>query len=128
MSDSRSRRRLDVITEQPFPAYGVWELTLACDHACTHCGSRAGVARDGELSSAEALGVVDQLAALGTREVVLIGGEASLHAGFLAIISAEPLDAPDDARAPGRLVQIRRISASQPVAARAGDRPDRSPT
>ncbi|CAN5868146.1 GDL motif peptide-associated radical SAM/SPASM maturase [soil metagenome] len=88
MSDSRSRRRLDVITEQPFPAYVVWELTLACDHACTHCGSRAGVARDGELSTDEALDVVAQLAALGTREVVLIGGEAYLHGGFLAIVRA----------------------------------------
>jgi radical SAM protein with 4Fe4S-binding SPASM domain len=88
MSDSRARRRLDVITERPFPAYVVWELTLACDHACTHCGSRAGVARDGELSTDEALGVVAQLAELGTRECVLIGGEAYLHAGFLAIVRA----------------------------------------
>ncbi len=88
MNDSRARRRLDVITEQPFPAYVVWELTLACDHACTHCGSRAGVAREGELSTDEALEVVRQLAALGTREVVLIGGEAYLHAGFLEIVRA----------------------------------------
>ena len=86
--DSRARRRLDVIAEQPFPAYVVWELTLACDHACTHCGSRAGVARDGELSTDEALDVVRQLAAMGTREVILIGGEAYLHEGFLAIVRA----------------------------------------
>jgi len=76
------------VTAQPFPAYVVWELTLACDHACTHCGSRAGVARDGELSADEALGIVGQLATLGTREVVLIGGEAYLHTGFLAIVRA----------------------------------------
>ena len=89
MTDSRARRRLDVVAEAPFPAYVVWELTLACDHACTHCGSRAGTARDGgELSTDEALGVVDQLAALGTREVVLIGGEAYLHDGFLQIVRA----------------------------------------
>lgn len=86
--DSRARRRLDVIAERPFPAYVVWELTLACDHACTHCGSRAGVARAGELSTDEAQGVVRQLAALGTREVVLIGGEAYLHPGFLDIVRA----------------------------------------
>jgi radical SAM protein with 4Fe4S-binding SPASM domain len=86
--DSRDRRRLAVVTTQPFPAYVVWELTLACDHACTHCGSRAGVARDGELTTDEALAIVDQLAALGTREVVLIGGEAYLHPGFLAIVRA----------------------------------------
>jgi radical SAM protein with 4Fe4S-binding SPASM domain len=88
MTDSRARRRLDVIAEQPFPAYVVWELTLACDHACTHCGSRAGVPRDGELSTDEALAVVRQLAAMGTREVILIGGEAYLHDGFLAIVRA----------------------------------------
>jgi radical SAM protein with 4Fe4S-binding SPASM domain len=87
-TDSRDRRRLNVITEKPFPAYVVWELTLACDHACTHCGSRAGVARDRELSTIEALGVVDELAAMGAREVALIGGEAYLHPGFLDIVRA----------------------------------------
>ena len=89
MTDSRARRRLDVVAEAPFPAYVVWELTLACDHACTHCGSRAGTPRDaGELSTSEALAVVGQLAELGTREVVLIGGEAYLHEGFLEIVRA----------------------------------------
>lgn len=72
----------------PHPAYVVWELTLACDQPCTHCGSRAGNARDGELSTEEALDVVGELAAMGTKEVVLIGGEAYLHEGHLAIISA----------------------------------------
>ena len=70
------------------PAYVVWELTLACDQPCTHCGSRAGTRRPGELSTAEALKVVTQLAAMRTREVVLIGGEAYLHEGFLEIIAA----------------------------------------
>jgi len=83
-----TRRRLDVIAEARHPAYVVWELTLRCDHACAHCGSRAGVARDGELSTAEALRVVEELAQLETREVVLIGGEAYLHEGFLAIARA----------------------------------------
>ena len=83
-----SRRRLDVIASRHFPAYVVWELTLRCDHACTHCGSRAAVARDDELTTAEALRVVDELAALGAREVVLIGGEAYLHEGFLAVVAA----------------------------------------
>jgi radical SAM protein with 4Fe4S-binding SPASM domain len=85
---SATGRRLDVVRSRPFPAYVVWELTLACDHACGHCGSRAGVARDGELSTEAALGVVEQLAAMGAREVVLIGGEAYLHAGFLAVVRA----------------------------------------
>src|SRR5262245_25723218 len=27
------------------PIYAVWEITLACDLACRHCGSRAGRSR-----------------------------------------------------------------------------------
>jgi radical SAM protein with 4Fe4S-binding SPASM domain len=83
-----ANRRLAVLARDFFPAYVVWELTLACDHACRHCGSRAIVARDNELSTAQALAVVAELAALGAREVVLIGGEAYLHEGFLAVVAA----------------------------------------
>lgn len=82
-----SHRRLGIVRDR-HPAYVVWELTLACDHACTHCGSRAANARDDELTTTEALDVVEQLAALGAREVVLIGGEAYLHEGFLEIVAA----------------------------------------
>ncbi len=70
------------------PRFVVWELTLACDQRCTHCGSRAAEARPNELSAAEALDVVRQLAALGTRELALIGGEAYLHPAFLDIVAA----------------------------------------
>ncbi len=82
---NRERRRLDVLRTSFHPAYVVWELTLRCDHACTHCGSRASAPRKDELSTSEALEVADQLAELGAREVVLIGGEAYLHDGFLQI-------------------------------------------
>ncbi len=82
------RRRLNVLQEPFFPAYVVWELTLRCDHACGHCGSRASRARPEELRTDEALAVVAKLAAMGAREVVLIGGEAYLHAGFLPIVKA----------------------------------------
>jgi radical SAM protein with 4Fe4S-binding SPASM domain len=61
------------------PIYGVWELTLRCDHACSHCGSRAGAARAVELSPAQAQDIAHQLADLGLREVTLIGGEAYLR-------------------------------------------------
>src|SRR3954452_5228321 len=82
-------RRLEVTRDTPLhPAYVVWELTLACDQPCTHCGSRAGEARTKELSTDAALQVVGQLAAAGAREVVLIGGEAYLHPGFLDIVAA----------------------------------------
>jgi radical SAM protein with 4Fe4S-binding SPASM domain len=69
------------------PILAVWEITLACDLACRHCGSRAGRARDVELSTAECLDVVDQLAELGVFEVVLIGGEAYLRDDWCEIVA-----------------------------------------
>ncbi len=65
--------------------YAVWEITLACNLRCIHCGSRAGKARPGELSTAEALDLVDQLADIGIREISLIGGEAFLRSDWLEI-------------------------------------------
>lgn len=82
------RRRLEVAPGEHFPAYVVWELTLRCDQACTHCGSRASAARPDELSTEEAVDLAGQLAEMGTREVVLIGGEAYLHEGFLDVVRA----------------------------------------
>ncbi len=81
-------RRLDVVHATPQPRYVVWELTLRCDHACHHCGSRAGKARSVELTTTEAVSLVRQLADMGTNEVVLIGGEAYLHDGFLQVVRA----------------------------------------
>ena len=49
------------------PVQVVWELTLACNLRCVHCGSRAGRKREDELSTEECLDVVRQLAELGTR-------------------------------------------------------------
>ncbi|MBK9258396.1 MAG: radical SAM protein [Polyangiaceae bacterium] len=68
------------------PIYAVWELTLACDLACRHCGSRAGGARPDELDTAEACELVREMAELGVREVALIGGEVYLHDGWLDVV------------------------------------------
>lgn len=73
------------------PIYTVWEITLRCDHACSHCGSRAaptaGQVRPDELSTAELLEVAAALVRLGTREVTLIGGEAYLRPDVYEIVS-----------------------------------------
>ena len=69
------------------PIYAVWELTMRCDHACSHCGSRAGKARPNELSTEEVLEVADALARLECREVTLIGGEAYLRPDIFRIIA-----------------------------------------
>jgi len=70
------------------PVYVVWEITLACNLKCLHCGSRAGHRRAGELSTAECVDVVRQLAELGTREISIIGGEAFARKDWLDIVRA----------------------------------------
>lgn len=66
----------------------MWELTLACNLKCLDCGSRTGIRRPDELTTAECLEVVDALTRLGTREVTLIGGEAFMRPDWLEIIAA----------------------------------------
>jgi Y-X(10)_GDL-associated radical SAM protein len=68
------------------PVHAVWEITLACDLKCQHCGSRAGKRRSTELTTEECLDLVRQLARMGTREVTLIGGEAYMRRDWLQII------------------------------------------
>jgi radical SAM protein with 4Fe4S-binding SPASM domain len=69
------------------PHYAVWELTLRCDQPCQHCGSRAGAAREDELSERELLEVARSLGRLGCREVALIGGEAYLRRELPVVIA-----------------------------------------
>ena len=68
------------------PVHVVWEITLACNLKCQHCGSRAGRPRPDELTTEECLDVVRRLARLGTREITLIGGEAYLRPDWTEII------------------------------------------
>ncbi|QLE42548.1 nif11-class peptide radical SAM maturase 3 [Nostoc sp. C052] len=69
-------------------SYAVWEITLKCNLACQHCGSRAGHTRTNELSTAEALDLVKQMAEVGITEVTIIGGEAFLRPDWLEIAQA----------------------------------------
>ena len=69
-------------------SYAVWEITLKCNLACQHCGSRAGHTRANELSRAEALDLVRQMAEVGITEVTIIGGEAFLRPDWLEIAQA----------------------------------------
>ena len=92
MTDARSpepvrvRSALDI--ERRHPVHVVWELTLACNLRCAHCGSRAGRPRGDELTLDEIRAVIAELAMLGTREISLIGGEAYLRRDWLDIIRA----------------------------------------
>ncbi len=57
------------------PSYVLWEITRACNLRCAHCAAGAGRRREGELSTAEALALCDELADLGVPAVCLMGGE-----------------------------------------------------
>jgi radical SAM protein with 4Fe4S-binding SPASM domain len=61
------------------PLLSLVELTLRCNLRCVHCGSSAGRPRRDELTVEELERVVDELAGLGGRELVLLGGEPLLH-------------------------------------------------
>ena len=65
----------------------VWEITLACCFSCAYCGSKAGRARENELTTEECLSVADQLAALGCRRVSMIGGEVFMRPDWDKIIA-----------------------------------------
>lgn len=54
---------------------GVWELTMACNMRCQHCGSICTTKQDDELTTEEALDLCDQLADLGMHYITLSGGE-----------------------------------------------------
>ena len=75
----RFLRSLPAGGQEATPRYAVWEITLACDLGCKHCGSRAGNARSEELSTEQCFDVVRQMEEVGIKEVTLIGGEAYLR-------------------------------------------------
>ena len=76
----------DNLGPMPIPTIVVWEFTLMCDHQCLHCGPRAGKPRPDELTTEEALRLVEEMAELGVGEVALIGGEAYLRDDFILVV------------------------------------------
>jgi AdoMet-dependent heme synthase len=60
--------------ERPFIA--IWETTQACDLACVHCRACAQPLRSSdELTTAEAKGLIDEIAAMAVPVFVLTGGD-----------------------------------------------------
>jgi radical SAM protein with 4Fe4S-binding SPASM domain len=68
------------------PRRCTWEITLACNLRCGHCGSRAGEARPDELTTVEALKVADDLVTMGCKHVTLGGGEPTLRADWTELM------------------------------------------
>ncbi|MDX9856297.1 MAG: radical SAM protein [candidate division Zixibacteria bacterium] len=64
---------------QFYPQAVVWEITFACNMRCLHCGTAAGKKRPDELTTDEALALIDELCALGAVDITLSGGEPLLR-------------------------------------------------
>jgi mycofactocin radical SAM maturase len=63
-----------------------WELTYACNLACIHCLSSSGRRDPRELSTAECLGVIDELERMQVFYVNIGGGEPTVRRDFWEIV------------------------------------------
>jgi mycofactocin biosynthetic radical S-adenosylmethionine protein MftC len=63
-----------------------WELTYACNLACIHCLSSSGRRDPMELSTSEALGLIDQMAAMQIFYVNIGGGEPMIRSDFFELL------------------------------------------
>jgi radical SAM protein with 4Fe4S-binding SPASM domain len=63
----------------------VWDFTHKCNLKCTHCYSDSGGIREEELTTAEAKGVVDQLADAGVTALAFSGGEPLTRSDFFEV-------------------------------------------
>ncbi len=87
LADPYARRAITNLTrtfayigiKKPLSIYApflvVWDFTHKCNLRCKHCYSNSGAASQDELSTKEALRVVDQLADFGVTALAFSGGE-----------------------------------------------------
>lgn len=64
-----------------------WNITKRCNLKCLHCYVDAGPADSSELTTEEALDVVDQMAEIGVPMVIFSGGEPLLRPDFFDVAS-----------------------------------------
>lgn len=64
-----------------------WNVTKACQLGCRHCYRDAGARGRDELSPAEGLALIDEIARAGFRILILSGGEPLLRADIDVLIA-----------------------------------------
>jgi len=69
------------------PIFVWWDITRACNLRCKQCYSAAGKVAPDELSTAEVLSVLEQLAANMVFYIYFLGGEPLLRNDFFEILS-----------------------------------------
>jgi radical SAM protein with 4Fe4S-binding SPASM domain len=67
------------------PFLVVWDFTHKCNLSCKHCYSNSGAIREEELTTAQALEVVDQLADAGVTALAFSGGEPLTRKDFFEV-------------------------------------------
>lgn len=69
------------------PLLAIWELTQACDLVCVHCRACASPKRDPlELTTAEGKRLLDSVAAMGTKLMVLTGGDPAKREDLVELV------------------------------------------
>ncbi|MDQ2727696.1 MAG: mycofactocin radical SAM maturase [Actinomycetota bacterium] len=63
-----------------------WELTYGCNLACIHCLSSSGRRDPNELSTAEAMAVIDEMRAMQVFYVNIGGGEPTIRSDFYELV------------------------------------------
>lgn len=74
-----------VASKDGVPTSAFIQLSDRCNHACTHCYQVHG--ERGEMSTAEVLSLLDEMAAAGVLFLTLTGGEVTLRHDFLEIVA-----------------------------------------
>ncbi len=67
------------------PFLVVWDFTHQCNLQCKHCYSNSGKAQEGELTTEQALEVVDQIADAGVIALAFSGGEPLTRKDFFEV-------------------------------------------
>jgi radical SAM protein with 4Fe4S-binding SPASM domain len=97
LADAYARRAvLDIVQsfnyfgiKKPLSIYApflvVWDFTHKCNLRCQHCYSKSGSVQEEELTTQEALDVVDQLADAGVTALAFSGGEPLTRKDFFEV-------------------------------------------
>ena len=70
-----------------YPFHVVWLATDLCNARCLHCSSNSSRRRPDELTTEEALNLVDQLADVGVVDLAVSGGEPLLRRDLFRVIA-----------------------------------------
>ncbi len=81
-------RRMDQADFDLAPFTIAWEVTRACAYACVHCRADAQPQRDAsELTTAEALQLIDRLAEFGSPILIFTGGDPLMRRDLFELIA-----------------------------------------